>query len=336
MDIKDILEEEFEQDPVRKEIRINKLEEEIYTDRILDMHPDTTYSTVEAGEIIGRKDSTLRNYFRTELLDYIAPEKFGKYYRLNYKSVFKLHMILLLVEKANKTTADIAYFCGIKPLQSSGEFQRATRTHDSTQDELQTGASSQIEKEFAQLKQMMLIQNMSQIISEEKRRLLELQGAYREVVREKDTIDNRIEILKVKKEHSVVEEKYYKVLDQSLRQTTAGGGQETKWTLKNIFKGPDKKDPPNVEKIIKDAMETAEQVTLSDKFSDIDDTIEQLEVQSEELKLSLNDMQIEIEDQQDKIKQVEMRTIQIRENIHQLSNEQLTTMLLGEGNTKEE
>ena len=106
-DMKTVLTQEFHDDPIYKLALLNKLDDYLFTEGILSMHQESTYSTVETGRIIERSDSTIRNHFRSDLLDYIAPEKFGKYYRLNYKSVFRLQLIFILMEKASKTSVDL-------------------------------------------------------------------------------------------------------------------------------------------------------------------------------------------------------------------------------------
>ncbi|MEH6906119.1 hypothetical protein V7008_10385, partial [Neobacillus drentensis] len=114
-DMETLLKQEFAKDPVYRLVMLEGLQESVFTPGILSMHKDISYSTVETGRIIVRSDSTIRNHFRSDLIEYIEPEKFGKFYRLNYKSVFRLHLIFLLMEKASKTTIDILAELGIKP-----------------------------------------------------------------------------------------------------------------------------------------------------------------------------------------------------------------------------
>lgn len=113
--IKEILIEEFKNDPVYRMVIDNRLEGYLFPDSLLEIDTKKTYSTIEAGNIIGRKDSTIRNYFKTELLDYINPEKVGNIYRLDYINIFKIHMISLLFEKGRKNKSEIAYELGLKP-----------------------------------------------------------------------------------------------------------------------------------------------------------------------------------------------------------------------------
>jgi predicted nucleic acid-binding Zn-ribbon protein len=125
LDMREVLTSEFENDPIYRLALLNKLEDSIFTESILSLHKDTTYSTVETGKIIDRSDSTIRNHFRSELVDYIAPEKFGKFYRLDYKSVFRLQLIFLLMDKVGKTTIDILAELGVQPgISITGNFKK--------------------------------------------------------------------------------------------------------------------------------------------------------------------------------------------------------------------
>ena len=131
IDMKEVLISEFENDPIYRLALLNKLEDSIFTESILSLHKDTTYSTVDTGKIIDRSDSTIRNHFRSELLDYIAPEKYGKFYRLDYKSVFRLQLIFLLMDKSGKTTIDLLAELGIQPgISVTGNFKKIPHRND--------------------------------------------------------------------------------------------------------------------------------------------------------------------------------------------------------------
>ncbi|WP_338473394.1 hypothetical protein R4Z10_21350 (plasmid) [Niallia sp. XMNu-256] len=131
LDMKEVLTSEFENDPIYRLALLNKLEDSIFTESILSLHKDTTYSTVETGKIIDRSDSTIRNHFRSELVDYIAPEKYGKFYRLDYKSVFRLHLIFLLMDKVGKTTIDILAELGVQPgISVTGNFRKMPQRNE--------------------------------------------------------------------------------------------------------------------------------------------------------------------------------------------------------------
>ncbi|RHW35970.1 hypothetical protein D1B31_17935 [Neobacillus notoginsengisoli] len=126
--MKELLLKEFEKDAIYRMAVLNGLEQSLFPDGILSMHQEMTYSTVEAGRIIKRSDSTIRNHFRSDLVDYIQPEKFGKFYRMNYKSIFKLHLIFLLMEKAGKTSVDLLAELGMEAAVTiGGNFKRVPR-----------------------------------------------------------------------------------------------------------------------------------------------------------------------------------------------------------------
>lgn len=130
--MREVLTSEFENDPIYRLALLNKLEDSIFTKSILSLHKDTTYSTVETGKIIDRSDSTIRNHFRSELVDYIAPEKFGKFYRLDYKSVFRLQLIFLLMDKVGKTTIDILAELGVQPgISVTANFKKIPHRNES-------------------------------------------------------------------------------------------------------------------------------------------------------------------------------------------------------------
>ncbi|WP_019156852.1 hypothetical protein [Robertmurraya massiliosenegalensis] len=125
IDMREALEREFRDDPIYKMCLINKLDdEELFPESILSMHHETSYGTVEAGKILNRPDSTIRNHFRTDLIDYIAPERFGKYYRMDFKSVFRLHLVFLLIEKRGKSTVDLLVELGYEPAVVVGKGRK--------------------------------------------------------------------------------------------------------------------------------------------------------------------------------------------------------------------
>ncbi|MCU1808352.1 hypothetical protein NVV31_23560 [Cytobacillus firmus] len=132
LDMKELLIKDFENDPIYRMAVLNGLEDSVFTNGILSLHKDMTYSTVEAGRIIERSDSTIRNHFRSDLIEYIQPEKFGKFYRLNYKSVFRLHLIFVLMDKASKTSVDLLAELGMQPgVSMGGNVKRVQReSHD--------------------------------------------------------------------------------------------------------------------------------------------------------------------------------------------------------------
>lgn len=176
-EIKELLEQEFEKDPIYRMAILNGLKDSLFTDGILSMHEEMTYSTVEAGKIIERSDSTIRNHFRSDLIDYIQPEKFGKFYRLNYKSVFRLQLIFVLMERASKTSVDLLAELGMEPaIMMGGNHKRVPRNENKElkvyeeQDHLDDRITA-LEKSFSLQGVMLNILKYEKDISEIERKL---------------------------------------------------------------------------------------------------------------------------------------------------------------------
>lgn len=266
VEMQQILEDEFKDDEIRKEIAINGLEAYLYTDSILNMHPERLYSTVEAGKILGRNDSTIRNYFRTELVNYIEPEKSGKYYKLNYRSIFRLHMIFLLVEKANKSVADLEYICGFAALEQVVAPNRKKQKGSAS--ELATTEDIELNKTLSILKQEFVLQKMQTKILEETDKLRIYQMVLSKIDREIDGFRKDIELKKIKLENEKMEEKYLRVLDYSLKKSLT---KQNKWSFKNIFKGPEALEEKDVDEVLNAAKNLPPKEVISDYSNEIDD-----------------------------------------------------------------
>lgn len=113
-ELKGIYQQNFYNDPVYRLVVDSKLDGYLCPESLLEIDLEKTYSTIEVGRMIGRKDSTIRNYFNTELVSYINPEKVGNLYRLDYINILKIHMISLLYERGGKNKSQISYELGIK------------------------------------------------------------------------------------------------------------------------------------------------------------------------------------------------------------------------------
>lgn len=197
--IKEILIEEFKNDPVYRMVIDNRLEGYLFPDSLLEIDTKKTYSTIEAGNIIGRKDSTIRNYFKTELLDYINPEKVGNIYRLDYINIFKIHMISLLFEKGRKNKSEIAYELGLKP-----GIQLGTGVDTPEFIKRQNEEIDKIKKYLAFMTQKLQIQNDLRLLENERNdkniKLI--------------TLENKLELLK--KEYR--EEDYFNAISTAVEE----------------------------------------------------------------------------------------------------------------------
>ncbi|AND43120.1 MULTISPECIES: hypothetical protein [Cytobacillus] len=236
LDMKELLMEEFENDPIYRMAVLNGLEDSVFTNGILSMHKDMTYSTVEAGRIIERSDSTIRNHFRSDLIEYIQPEKFGKYYRLNYKSVFRLHLIFILMDKASKTSVDLLAELGMQPGVSMGGNVKRVQRESSDLQEYNDQLQNNYEERLLTMERNLGFQSkMLNILKYEK----DISDIERKLERKEVEIDQ----IKTDAYMKYLEEKQTQLLSTSLKKSVQ------KSSFLGLFKKPDNID---VEQINKD------------------------------------------------------------------------------------
>ncbi|ADC52370.1 hypothetical protein BpOF4_21874 (plasmid) [Alkalihalophilus pseudofirmus OF4] len=111
----DIIETDFSEDPLKRQLELYDVTaEKLYPSFLNNLHPETTYSTTESAAYLQKNDSTLRNYLRNEnLMKYIQPVRSGRFYRLNYRSIYRLYLILMYLEQG-KTISDIEVLLGYR------------------------------------------------------------------------------------------------------------------------------------------------------------------------------------------------------------------------------
>lgn len=236
LDMKELLMEEFENDPIFRMAVLNGLEDSVFTTGIQSMHKDMTYSTVEAGRIIERSDSTIRNHFRSDLIEYIQPEKFGKFYRLNYKSVFRLHLIFVLMDKASKTSVDLLAELGMQPGVSMGGNVKRVQRESTDLQEYSDQLQNNYEERLSTMERNLGFQSkMLNILKYEK----DISDIERKLERKEVEIDQ----IKTDAYMKYLEEKQTQLLSTSLKKSIQ------KPSFLGLFKKPDIID---VEQINKD------------------------------------------------------------------------------------
>ena len=118
---KDIVEQEFENDPLFKDVRVKliplKRLDLLLPDFLTQLNIDQQYSTMQVADFInndnllgdkGIQDTHLRYYMRpTNLEDYISPILTGRHYRLNYISVYKLYLITISIQMLGQNIKDL-------------------------------------------------------------------------------------------------------------------------------------------------------------------------------------------------------------------------------------
>lgn len=236
-----ILREEFQNDPLYRLAILSGLENDLFTENIVSMHKEISYSTVETGKIIDRADSSIRNHFRSELKEYIAPEKFGKFFRLNYVCVFKLHLIFILIEKASKTTVDLLAELGMHPGVSIGSNVKRVNRNEGTSNELQNNDSYKVEERINNLERGIGLQSVLLNIYKYEKDLLE--------------IDHKIESNRasIKENESnaylqYLEDKNNRLLTESLRRSVQ------KPSIFNLFKKGEEVDVNSISSELESAL----------------------------------------------------------------------------------
>ncbi|MFJ6414436.1 hypothetical protein ACIQLG_16775 [Terribacillus saccharophilus] len=303
-DMKNLLEQTFKEDPLRTEIAYWKLDEELFTKSILNMSTTAKYSTMEASTILARADSTLRNYFRSEINDYINPEKIGRFFRLDYISIFKLHMIFILMDKPKKTLSDIGYLVGITGAISNQSYTppKSREVEDYGYDDLD------IAEEISTLKKMITIQSLKSSVFEKQYNLDNSVKKVQLIENEIKHIDSQIDNIKLSRNNQALEKKYYRMLDNSLRNSMAAKNEQ-KWSLKNIFKGPDN-IPVDVDEVMAKAEQTAQEEVSAFKKefdSQLEEKYSLKKVKEEELAVAKEKVerdQLQLEDIQSRFQSI--------------------------------
>lgn len=279
LNMKEILINEFKDDPIYKLCLINKLESYLFTESILEMHTETSYSTVEAGKILGRNDSTIRNHFRSDLIEYIAPERYGKYYRLDYISVFKLQMVFVLMEKAGKGSVDILVEAGIhaselftssgikKPVRLESNDLKVIR-RESDQDDMIDDRLNDLEKNLA-------IQTIQLNIIKYEKDLNELDRIIGEN-------KSSIELIKLNEQNHYLEQRQLQLLSASLNKSFEKRG------LFGFIKKPDNLNVDMISKDLDDGLKAKKDQIVKEKIKIHQERIEKAEEEKKVIQKSLN------------------------------------------------
>lgn len=297
-DMKTVLTQEFHDDPIYKLALLNKLDDYLFTEGILSMHQESTYSTVETGRIIERSDSTIRNHFRSDLLDYIAPEKFGKYYRLNYKSVFRLQLIFILMEKASKTSVDLLHELGMQPaIQMGGYVKKLSRQESRGLQDYQSGQGNSdfdeyegrletLERGYGLLERNIKLQGSMLNISEYQSTLRDIESSIK-------NIELGIEVKKAKAETRYEAYKRDLLLTNSLKKTAP------KSSFFGLFK---KQEELNLNEINSEI-----EPQLKEKFKiEVEEEIKDDKLRIKELEKKREEIQAELENERDRFKKLQL------------------------------
>ncbi|MEH6988397.1 hypothetical protein V7021_11160 [Cytobacillus firmus] len=263
LDMKELLIKDFENDPIYRMAVLNGLEDSVFTNGILSLHKDMTYSTVEAGRIIERSDSTIRNHFRSDLIEYIQPEKFGKFYRLNYKSVFRLHLIFVLMDKASKTSVDLLAELGMQPgVSMGGNVKRVQRESHDIQEYGEQVQNNYEERLLTMERNLGYQSKMLNILKYEK----DISDIERKLERKEVEIDQ----IKTDAYMKFLEEKQTQLLSTSLKKSIQ------KPSFLGLFKKPDNIDVDQINKDVETKLKEKMDQEIKEKINVARKKIEEL------------------------------------------------------------
>lgn len=254
LDMKELLVKEFENDPIYRMAVLNGLEDSVFTMGIQSMHKDMTYSTVEAGRIIERSDSTIRNHFRSDLIEYIQPEKFGKFYRLNYKSVFRLHLIFVLMDKASKTSVDLLAELGMQPgVSMGGNVKRVQRESNDLQE-----YSDQLQNNY---EERLLTMERNLGFQSKMLNILKYEKDISDIERKLERKEVEIEQIKTDAYMKFLEEKQTQLLSTSLKKSIQ------KTSFLGLFKKPDNIDVEQINKEVETKLKEKMDQEIKEKIN---------------------------------------------------------------------
>lgn len=278
-DIKKILEEEFKGDPLYRMIQFHGLEDKIFTDRILELVPDVPYSTTEAGRIVDKADSTIRNYFRTELFEYIRPEKYGRAYRLKYDGVFKIHLIFILIDHAGKSTVDLLVELGMEPavtLTNGKKLPQSSQRHD-------IGPVSQTREVDDEFKTKISMIIRSQDLKYE---LLKREKDLLDIDRQIDSCKSKMKEIETEERFKELEEKQQQLFSLTVKNTSG------KQSFLDLFR-----KPKDNQELIDESKKINQQV--ENKYK------KEITAKKETEETKLNELKIQRSEIEDKIKKLE-------------------------------
>lgn len=307
--LKEIYEKEFKHDPVYRMVIASRLEGYLFPDSLMKVETNKTYSTIEVGEFIGRKDSTIRNYFTTDLLDYIGPEKVGNLYRLDYINIFKIHMISLLFDRGKKSRKEIAYELGI---QSGVNISKGNEIPE---------AMKQQGEDIEKIRQFLTFERLNSNQLHKKVELERMINRKHELLRQSSELKND----KVNKEHSFKDNNYFEALSAAVKgfaeieQENSKLSKEIneKRSLLSLFKSKKEtssNDKPTlsntsdeISKILKKSMEDDSE--LQAEILEIDTALDKINTEVDDLQLTIETIEAEIKKNDNYIQQLEQNLL---------------------------
>jgi hypothetical protein len=282
INMKELIDDQFMNDELKKRIELyDLLAERLYPEFLNNLYPETTYSTTEVAAFLDKNDSTLRNYLRNEnLVKYIKPVRSGRYYRLNYESVFRLHMILLYLEQQGKSISDIEVILGYRSEMVDYDMGSKNNT-----------PKANISEEQFMLKKYLDYTNKKIELLEFENKIQERRREYDETLSEITTKQFEMNLIETQISNLRLEKRNHQLLTLSLKRTIP----QKSGLLNNLFR------KQNID-IDNEINEAAKQISGVD-----DPKVEEYKTRKMDLKKEIEELKVELKVIKSEIKEEEKK-----------------------------
>lgn len=121
MDLKKEIDNQFKEDKLFKYLEIQGFSEELLYPEFLDyINSEKLYSTIEVANMLNISDNNLRYYMKVMcLIGYIKSFKAGRNYRFQYLQIYRMYLVVSILELPHHNTSDIKNILGGEKLTSS-------------------------------------------------------------------------------------------------------------------------------------------------------------------------------------------------------------------------
>lgn len=290
-----IISEKFKDDPLWEQINMSDLTDYLFPNDLMNkLNVTTTYSLSQAAEILKVRDHNLRNYLnRHDLIDYIKPERAGKLYRLDYRCVFKFHMIFILVNHGKRTPTDIASYAGtvveVGHTTARPSFREApVNDQRGVTSDNHFSDMGKLQKRMEVLEKSMFILNWERLIDQSKNELEKSLRYIENWEKEIALLGQEIESIELKKQLKRQEKKTQELIKESHKAVAPEYRQVG--ILKSIF-GKAKQSNIDYDKVIdKAAKEVDTHIRPSTEITKLDEQLSVLRSKLDDLHSKKDDL----------------------------------------------
>lgn len=311
-----LINDKFKNDPLLEQIKISGLDNHLFPDRLIEqLNTNNTYSLSQAAEILEVKDHNLRNYLNRHYLDeYIQTERLGKLYRLDYKSIFKFHMIFILVNYGKRTPTDIASYVGTKAEVGNTTIRsnRERAVNDSNNISNELSNSNEFEKRLENIEKSILMMNWERMVEQAKNNLEISIRQVKDWENKVTLIGREIENLELRKLIEKQEKRTSELIKDSHKRIGLINNKQATFSFKNLFMKP-KIEEVDYDKVLSEAETNADKSVATYSYGKIDDKINAL-------RSEINELQDQKQELIENKNQMESRYKELQSELHKFKN----------------